>query len=161
MSSSRPLLEHVEPNPNRPRATGGPTLALLQKYVDISGYTRAPQLHEESLKRMFTNDQSAFTPSMELLLDTEVWVDDEAPEIIRPYCKRVAKLEGEPADTKSQEIRKQVKHLQRHCTNILLMASQLSKSTVMASAYTRKAEQGRVGQRCIPWLATRNSAGHM
>ena len=111
-------------------------LALLQKYVDISGYARAHKLHEESLKRMFTNDQSVFTPLMELLLDTEVWVDEEAPEIIRPYCEYIAKLEEEPADTKSQEIRKQVKHLQRCCTSILLMASQLSKTTVMASAYT-------------------------
>ena len=116
-------------------------LALLQKYVDISGYARAHKLHEESLKRMFTTDQSGFMPLVELLLDTEVWVDEEAPEIIRPCCKYIAKLEEDPADTKSQEIRKQVKHLQRRCTNILLMASQLSKSTVMASAYTRKRNQ--------------------
>ena len=102
-------------------------LAFLQKYGDISGYARAHKLHEESLKRMFTNDQSVFMPLMEPLLDTEVWVDEEAPEIIRPYCEYIAKLEEEPADTKSQEIRKQVKHLQRRCTNILLMASQLSK----------------------------------
>ena len=117
-------------------------LAMLQKYEDITGYARAHKLHEESLKRMFTRDQSVFTPLMELLLDTEVWVDQEAPEIIRPYCEHIAKLEEEPADTKSQEVRKQVKHLQRCCTSILLMASQLSKTTAMASAYTRKAEQG-------------------
>ena len=117
-------------------------LALLRRYVDISGYARAHKLHEESLKRMLTNDQSDFMRLIELLLDTEVWVDEEAPEIIRPYCEYIAKLEEEPADTKSQEIRKQVKHLQRCCMSILLMASQLSKTTVMAAAYTRKAEQG-------------------
>ena len=47
----------------------------------------------------------------------------------------LAKLEEEQADTKSQEIRKQVKHLKTSCTSIVLMASQLSKTTVMASAY--------------------------
>ena len=88
-------------------------LALLQKYVDISGYARAHKLHEESLQRMFTRDQSVFTSLMELLLDTEVWVDEEAPEIIRPYCEYIAELGEEPADTKSQVIREQVKHLQR------------------------------------------------
>ena len=68
-------------------------LALLQKYVDISGYARAHDLHEESSTRRATTGKSEYKHVIEVWFATEAWADKEVLKIIRPDCECIAKAD--------------------------------------------------------------------